>query len=68
MTYSLFELAKEKAEEMVLADDDVACTPAVSEVAVRAKKEKKEMLTKQQKRRLADRSSECVFYQQLLHW
>ena len=38
-------------------------TPGVQEVSReegRAKKEKKEILTKQQKRRLADRCSECL--------
>ena len=80
MTYSLFEVAKERAEELivVLSDDMATSSAPVSptehdHMAVisfphkepaggeaRPKKVKKEILTKQQKRRLADRCSEFI--------
>lgn len=78
MTYSLFEVAKERADELIsdVPDDTVeanvylfiTCDAAIfiivvqtenktTSVETKAKKEKKEVLTKQQKRRLAGRLS-----------
>lgn len=52
MTYSLFELAKENAGDMLVSEEE---KKSESPMVAKVKKAKKENLTKQQKRRLADR-------------
>ncbi|PRD32701.1 UNVERIFIED_CONTAM: Rwdd4 [Trichonephila clavipes] len=57
MTYTLFELAKDNAEELTKLQPECLISPE-EETAIEvisAKKEKKTLLTKQQKRRLAER-------------
>ncbi|GFR19871.1 RWD domain-containing protein 4 [Trichonephila clavata] len=57
MTYTLFELAKDNAEELTKLQPECLISPEEETAieAVSAKKEKKPQLSKQQKRRLAER-------------
>lgn len=60
MTYSLFEFAKERGEELVaVAVDSVTSSEPASTAAplAAAKKEKKEVMSKRAKRRMADRTN-----------
>lgn len=59
MTYSLFEYAKEKATGLVELEtaESVECAGTDHDAATKKQKEKKEVLSKQAKRRLADRTN-----------